>query len=151
MIPQRPANFPVSGPAGPDPRWVLTAGRAQWQGTRKEQNDVLFVSDNDPWKGMLIALADGIGMDADAGRAARAAVKAMQDDYQHAEPMAELHRETLRMIGAAHAAILNLNEDNRERGTAPAGASAAVACGVPVYANVPEGTTLSPFGIFKAK
>ena len=31
------------------------------------------------------------------------------------------------------------------------GASASVACGVPVYANVPEGTTLSPFGIFKAK
>ena len=30
------------------------------------------------------------------------------------------------------------------------GAGAVVACGVPVYANVPEGATLSPFGVLKA-
>lgn len=125
MSSERSAFFPTSEPAGPDPRWILTAGRAQWQGTRKEQNDAVFLSDSDPWKGMLIALADGIGTDAEAGRAARTAVKAMQNDYQRAEPMDELHRQTLRMIGAAHTALLDLNEQNREQGIAPTGASAA--------------------------
>ena len=125
MISQRGAVFPASDPVRPDPRWILTAGKAQWQGTRKEQNDVLFLSDGDPMKGMLIALADGIGLDTDAGQAARAAVKAMQDDYMHAAPMAETHRQTLRMIGAAHAAIRALNEQNMEKGAPPAGASAA--------------------------
>ena len=125
MISQRTAYFPGSDLIQPDQRWDLTSGKAQWQGTRKEQNDVLFISDSDPQRGMLIALADGIGLDTYAGQAARAAVEAMRNDYLYAEQMTEIHRETLRMIGAAHAAIRALNDRNQERGVAPAGASAA--------------------------
>ena len=125
MISQRDANFPAYEPVRPDPRWVLTAGGAQWRGTRTEQNDVLFISDGDPVRGLLIALADGIGLDTDAGQAARAAVDAMRNDYLYAEPMEEIHRQTLRMIGAAHAAIRTLNDSNQARGAAPVGAAAA--------------------------
>lgn len=125
MISQRAAYFPGSDLIRPDQKWILTSGGAQWQGTRKEQNDVLFISDSDPQKGLLIALADGIGLDTYAGEAARAAVEAMRNDYLHTEPMTEMHRQTLRMIGAAHTAIRTLNDRNRGKGISPAGASAA--------------------------
>ena len=49
-------------PSGP------AAGSAQWRGTCREQNDAMFFSDYDPVRGMLIALADGIGLEADAGQ-----------------------------------------------------------------------------------
>ena len=45
MIPQRPAFFPENAGVRPDPRFIPSAGGAQWQGTRQEQNDVLFLSD----------------------------------------------------------------------------------------------------------
>lgn len=103
----------------------LQAGVAQWRGTRQEQNDVVFVSGDDPARGMLIALADGIGLEAEAGAAARAAVDAIREDYLRKEPMDAFHRQTLRMIGGAHAAVRALNERNAASGHPPVGAAAA--------------------------
>ena len=127
MIPQRPAFFPEDGGVRPDPRFIPSAGGAQWRGTRQEQNDVLFISDYDPMKGLLVALADGIGLEADAGRAAEAAVNAIRQDFIREEPMEDPRRQTLRMAGAAHAAIRALNEANQERNLPPVGAAAACA------------------------
>ena len=101
------------------------AGSAQWRGTRREQNDAMFLSDYDPVRGMLIALADGIGLEADAGNAARAAVEAIRNDFLRKEPMGSLHRQTLRLIGSAHAAIREMNDRNEAEGHPPVGASAA--------------------------
>ena len=112
-------------PQQPDLRQLPTVGGAQWRGTRKEQNDVLFVSDYDPRRGLLIAMADGIGLEADAGDAARAAVAAMQEDFLRKEPMEDIHRQTLRMIGSAHAAVRRLNDRYEAETLPPVGASAA--------------------------
>ena len=125
MIPQRPAFFPENAGVRPDPRFIPSAGGAQWQGTRQEQNDVLFLSDYDPMKGLLVALADGIGLGADAGKAAAAAVNAIRQDYMRQEPMEELRRQTLRMMGAAHAAVRAVNDENEEQNLPPVGAAAA--------------------------
>ena len=125
MASQRAAYFPEEDPIKQNPHWILTAGGAQWQGTRRKQNDELFLSDSDPQKGLLIALADGIGLETNAGQAAHAAVQAMRNDYQNTDQMDELHRQTLRMIGAAHMAIRTLNDRNIEKGISQAGASIA--------------------------
>jgi len=109
----------------PDLQWIPQAGGAQWRGTRQEQNDVMFLSDYDPGRGLLIALADGIGTETDAGNAARTAVAAIREDYLQREPMPALHRQTLRMIGRAHSAVRALNDRNEAEGLPPVGASAA--------------------------
>ena len=109
----------------PDLRRGFRAGGAQWRGTRQEQNDVMFLSDDDPRRGMLIAIADGIGLGTDAGDAARAATAAFRDDFLQKEPMEALHRQTLRMIGSAHTAVRALNERHEAEGIPPVGVSAA--------------------------
>ncbi len=116
-------------PAGwNDFRWIPYAGVDQWVGTRRFQNDVVHVSPYDPERGMMFALTDGLGLDAGAGKAAAVAMEAIRADFQNNPPMMELHRQALRMIGAAHKAVFNLNEDFKQRGLAPAGASAV--CGL---------------------
>ena len=97
MIPQRPAFFPENAGVRPDPRFIPSAGGAQWQGTRQEQNDVLFLSDYDPMKGLLVALADGIGLGADAGKAAAAAVNAIRQDYMR-ERMLNIIADSVKRI-----------------------------------------------------
>ena len=112
-------------PQQPDFQRIIQAGGAQWRGTRQEHNDVMLHSHYDPRRGMLIAMADGIGLETDAGDAARAAAAAIRDDFLQKEPMEALHRQTLRMIGSAHTAVRALNDRNEEAGRPPVGASAA--------------------------
>ena len=59
------------------------------------------------------------------GNAARAAVEAIRNDFLRKEPMESLHRQTLRLIGTAHAAIRGLNDRNEAEGLPPVGAAAA--------------------------
>ena len=105
--------------------WYPAVGIDQWRGTRREQNDVLFASDCEPDRGMLIALADGIGTEASAGKAAYLAVNAMKEDFLQNAPMVEIQRQTLRMMGAAHSAVRSLNEDYQNNGMMLVGAAAA--------------------------
>lgn len=106
---------------------VPEAGGAQWPGTRKEQNDAFLISDYHAEKGMLVVLADGIGLDRNAGQAAKTAVSAVLADYSGKEPAKDLRRQTMRMLGSAHAAVRTVNEKNRERGHPATGVSALCA------------------------
>ena len=118
-----PPSVPVQG--GDEYLWYPAAGIDQWRGTRREQNDVVFASDYDPQRGMLIAMADGIGTEASAGKAAYLAVNAMKQDYLQKEPMQEIQRQTLRMMGAAHATVRALNDEYESSGMMLVGAAAA--------------------------
>ena len=122
---QQPEGFPFYSAVRPETGGRLCTGVAQWQGTRLQQNDVVYLSPEDPGRGLLVAVADGIGLDADAGRAAAAAVSAMRQDFQQNPPMEELHRQTLRMMGRAHAAVREINIAGQQQGLMPVGASAA--------------------------
>ncbi len=124
MFSQRPSFFPEDNPGGRGTSVRLAAGFAQWRGTRAAQNDSVFVSDDDPQRGLLIALADGIGLDEGAGRAADLATAAMREDYLRKEPLV-LHRQTLRMMGAAHRAVLALNDEQEARDLPRVGTAAA--------------------------
>lgn len=123
-IPSSP-GFASGEPLFPDRAWIPISGYAQWRGTRQEQNDVVYLSGEDPVRGSLVALADGIGLDESGGLAAAAAVDAMREEFFRAEPERELHRQALRLIGAAHRAVLAQSEENLAGGAPPAGAAAA--------------------------
>ena len=107
--------------------WPPEIGFAQWQGTREFQTDVGFVSGYDSDRGILMALADGIGLDATAGQAAAGAVSAMRRVYEQEEPVPEMHRQVLRMLGEAHEAVRSMNEELQNRGEMPTGATLACA------------------------
>lgn len=106
---------------------IPEAGAAQWQGTRREQNDAFFFSDYDAEKGMMLVLADGIGLDGKAGQAARTVVSAARSEYAQMEPAENLRYQTLRMMGEAHAAVRKMNDQNREQGVPATGVSAVCA------------------------
>ena len=105
--------------------WPPETGVAQWVGTREQQNDAVYVSPGDARRGFLIALADGIGLDAVAGEAARAAVAAMRDAFDLSvgtEPLPEL---ALLLAGEAHRRIRAMNETLEARGELHTGATVA--------------------------
>ncbi len=118
-------DYPQGAAAAPE--WPVDTGFAQWQGTRDEQNDVGYISRNDPGKGLLLALADGLGINADAGTAAAVAVNAVKSDFERKAPTPEPHQQILRMLGAAHSAVRAFNESLTAKGEMAAGATLACA------------------------
>ena len=68
------------------------------------QNDVIGIAGNDPRKGVLLSLADGIGTGEPAGMAANAAISAIRADYEHNRPDRELRVQVLADRAAAPAA-----------------------------------------------
>ena len=107
--------------------WPPEIGFAQWQGTRDFQNDVGYISGYDSERGILMVLADGIGLDATAGQAAANAVTVIRQDYEQAEIPPEMSRQVVRMLGAAHGAVRTLNDTLQEKGDPPTGATLACA------------------------
>ncbi len=100
-------------------------GAAQWRGTREALNDVILTTPYDATRGILIALADGIGVGEEAGEAAEAAAVAMRRAYEAGTVLREMPWQLLRFMGAAHAAVRKANEQRMEQGEMPAGAALA--------------------------
>ncbi len=100
-------------------------GFSQWKGTRPVQNDVIGIAGNDPRKGVLLSLADGIGTGEPAGMAANAAISAIRADYEHNRPDRELRAQVLRMMGSAQRQVMALNSLRPPQTEA---VGAAVAC-----------------------
>ncbi len=105
--------------------WPPETGFAQWQGTRELQNDAVWISPADSPAGIMMALADGIGLDAAAGEAARAAVAAMRDEFEISPAGEPLHQTVLRIAGGAHARVRAMNEMLEQQGELHTGATAA--------------------------
>lgn len=104
---------------------LFQVGAAQWQGTREAQNDVILTTQYDAERGILLAVADGIGVGEEAGAAAETAVVAMRREYEAGAVIQEMPQQLLRLIGGAHAAVRRGNEQRMEQGEMPAGAALA--------------------------
>lgn len=100
-------------------------GAAQWRGTREVQNDVILTTPYDATRGMLMALADGIGVGEEAGEAAEAAAVAMRRAYETGAVLREMPWQLLRLMGAAHDAVRKANEQRTQQGEMPVGAALA--------------------------
>lgn len=127
MIPQQTGFCPENTGTRLWTELVPLAGGAQWKGTRQEQNDILYFSQYEPLRGMLIVLADGIGLDDKAGRAAKLAVAAAREEFEHQEPTEEMHRRTLYMAGAAQKAVRAMKQEKQGKTGSPIGAAAVFA------------------------
>ena len=104
---------------------LFQVGAAQWQGTREAQNDVILTTQYDAERGILLAVADGIGVGQEAGAAAETAVVAMRREYEAGAVIQEMPQQLLRLIAGAHAAVRRGNEQRMEQGEMPAGAALA--------------------------
>ncbi len=105
--------------------WPPEMGYAQWIGTRECQNDAVYLSPADSPRGLMLALADGIGLDPVAGDAARAAVTAMRDEFEISDDGEPLDQIILRMIGGANARVRAMNEELDAKGELRTGATVA--------------------------
>ncbi len=109
----------------PTAQLLFQVGAAQWQGTREVQNDVILTTQYDAERGILLALADGIGVGEEAGAAAETAVVAMRRAYEGGAALREMPQQLLRLMGGAHAAVRRANEQRMAQGEMPAGAALA--------------------------
>lgn len=109
----------------PTAQLLFQVGAAQWQGTREVQNDVILTTQYDAARGILLALADGIGVGEEAGAAAETAVVAMRRAYEADAALQEMPQQLLRLMGGAHAAVRRANEQRMAQGEMPAGAALA--------------------------
>ncbi len=105
--------------------WPPEMGFAQWIGTREAQNDAVYLSPAESARGVMIALADGIGLDPVAGDAARAAVLAMKDEFEISEDAEPLDQVALRIVGGANARIRAMNGELEAKGEMHTGATVA--------------------------
>ena len=102
---------------------AFESGIAQWAGTREEQNDAVSLLYQGDGRGLCLLMADGIGTDKLAGRAARTALQTMQQTYSDLKPGESLELQTLQIVGAAHRALLRLNAEALDQGLMSSGAS----------------------------
>ena len=114
-------------PQTPQAALAVETGHVQWAGTRQMQNDVLYVTGSAQGRGLLMALADGIGLDAEAGRAAAGAVSAVQKVYEAGKTDRPLHERLLQMAGSAHKTVLSMNQKLLDSGRPTTGATMALA------------------------
>ncbi len=111
-------------PAKTDP-YMYQTGSAQWIGTRELQNDVVYISNPDPQKGLVVAIADGIGLDQAARKAAGLAISTLREDYEHMASAPDISDQVLRMIGKAQKSVLEWNRSLLSRGELTTGATMA--------------------------
>ena len=119
--------WPVDRFYSSENRAGFSVGSAQWQGTRQTQNDVVYVNDPQDPRGIILAIVDGIGLEREAGDAARDAMLAIRREFEESDPDEAMDQAALRMLGKAHRGIRQRNERYFAEGKPQVGATGACA------------------------
>lgn len=104
---------------------TLVIDSAQWAGTRPYQNDVMYIGRKPKSNMTLLALADGLGTDAEAGKAATAVIDEIRSVFEQTTANKELHQIALGLLGQANRHVYHMNQSQLANGAATIGATAA--------------------------